>query len=69
MKLDDKNNFFTDDPVFAKIDKFKISTKFENRMDWKPYADRLSKQLSAFMSDDFDETKAFEVRNIPSPTK
>lgn len=65
MKLDDKNNFFTDDPVFAKIDKFKISTKFENRMDWKPYADRLSKQLSAFMSDDFDETKAIEVRNIP----
>lgn len=65
LKLDDKNVFTTDDPIFEKIVKFSSETKFENRMDWKPYADRLIKQLTEFMSDDFNEEKAVEVRNIP----
>lgn len=65
MKLDDKNTFSTEDPVFKSIDKFSLSTRFENRMDWKPYAERLTRQLTAFMADDFDEEKAVAIRNIP----
>lgn len=65
LKLNENNQFTTEDKVFAEIDKFTVDTKFENRMDWKPYADRLTRQLTAFMSDDFDEIKSEEIRNIP----
>lgn len=64
MKLEN-GVFHTDDDVLAEIDMFTTETKFENKPDWKPYADRLTKQLSAFMSDDFDELKAVEIRNVP----
>lgn len=64
MKLQD-GEFSTEDPVFAGISKFNKDTFFCNKVDWKPYADRLTKQLSAFMADDFDEQKAIEIRNIP----
>lgn len=64
MKLHD-DEFSTEDPVFAKINRFSKSTQFCNKLDWKPYADRLTKQLSAFMADDFDEQKAIKIRNIP----
>lgn len=47
----DVSNFKTDDDVFAKIDKFGFNTKFENKNDWKPYAERLIEQCEEFMSD------------------
>lgn len=64
MNLQD-GKFSTNDPVFIKINKFDKNTLFNNKSEWKPYADRLTKQLSAFMADDFDEQKAVEIRNIP----
>lgn len=47
----ENSNFKTDDDVFKKIEKFDIDTKFDNKNDWRPYADRLSKQCEKFMSD------------------
>lgn len=65
MKLQN-GEFSTEDSVFAGISKFNKDTLFCNKLDWKPYADRLTKQLSAFMADDFDEQKTIEIHNIPS---
>lgn len=49
----DENGFNTDDEVLKSISCFAKSTTFENKRDWKDFADRLDKQLSSFMSDDF----------------
>lgn len=56
--------FSTDDIVFSKIEKFGTDTTFENKTDWKPFAERLDKQLSMFMKENFSEGDISEVRNI-----
>lgn len=58
-------NFDTTDEVFSNVSRFTPETCFENRKEWVPYARRLDKQLSIFMSDDFKEEDMVELRNIP----
>ena len=41
--------FSTDDPVFDSIIKFDNNTEFNNKEDWKPYADDLAKKATEFM--------------------
>ncbi len=47
----ENNKFNSDDSVFKKIDKFSSSTVFENKTDWKKYADDLSIKATEFMKD------------------
>lgn len=54
--------FNTDDAVLKAINKFSIDSRFENKTDWKPFARRLNRQLSAFMVEDFDENNIAEIR-------
>ena len=58
--------FATDDEVLRGIEMFTQDTMFNNKENWKPYADRLDQQLSAFMSSDFDNSQLERVRNIPA---
>lgn len=65
LNLED-GTFFTDDEVLRGIEMFTWESSFKNKDDWKPYAERLDKQLSAFMSGDFDDPQIESVRNIPA---
>ena len=56
--------FSCDDPVLNSVDLFTLNTTFENKNDWKPFANRLDRQLSAFMSDGFDQKSIAEIRNM-----
>jgi hypothetical protein len=44
-------HFSTDDEVLASIERFTIDTTFENKPDWRIYAERLDRQATEFMSD------------------
>ena len=65
LNLED-GTFFTDDEVLRGIEMFTWESSFKHKDDWKPYAERLDKQLSAFMSGDFDDPQIESVRNIPA---
>lgn len=58
--------FSSDDEVLKGIDMFTQCTSFNNKDDWKPYAERLDKQLSAFMSSDFSINQLDSIRSIPA---
>lgn len=53
----DGDDFCTGDAVLEKIPHFTPDAAFENKSDWKPYAERLERQLTDFMADDFDVKK------------
>ncbi len=57
-------DFYSEDEILNKINKFTENTTFANKNNWKPYANRIDRQLSAFMSDDFKETDIPKVRNL-----
>lgn len=65
LKLDGNNNFYTEDQVLSEIERFTLSTQFGNSKNWKPFAERLTRQLTAFMDDDFCDEKIKEIRSIP----
>jgi len=54
----------TTDDAFLAIKKFEVNSTFKNKDDWRLYADRLKKQLSAFMSDEFDEKDIDKIRRM-----
>lgn len=54
----------SDDDVLSQINTFDTDASFDNKEDWKPYANRLNDQLSTFMSDSFVESKIDNVRII-----
>lgn len=54
--------FETEDNILKGMAKITPSTHFENKRDWEPYAKRLDKQLTAFMSEDFTESDMEAVR-------
>lgn len=57
--------FETTDEILNKITIITKDTEFKNKRDWESYAERLKKQLTAFMSDDFQETDIDSLRNLP----
>ena len=56
--------FGTSDSVLSKIKIFDANTTLVNKDDWKPYAEKLDRQLSLFMQDDFDESRLTEIRCV-----
>lgn len=62
-----KGNFETSDEVLKKIQKITPNTSFNNKTDWIQYAERLNKQLTLFMSDDFEESGIYDLRNVDEP--
>lgn len=57
-----ENGFETNDIILQDLKVIDLSTSFENKDDWKFYAGNLEKQITAFMANDFDETKISEIR-------
>ncbi len=58
-------DFTSEDEVFSSIEKFDIGTSFVNKSKWEAYAKRLDKQLSLFMSDEFNDSQINVIRSIP----
>ena len=48
LKLE-SSNFDTEDEELKKIKKFSLETEFDNKNDWKPYAEDLAKKATEFM--------------------
>lgn len=46
-----KDKFFTEDASLSKIDKFKYSTTFQNKVEWKSFAQKLDQTVTEFMND------------------
>ncbi len=44
------NQFETDDEIFSSIKKFDNNIDFENKIEWKEYAEKLDKSLTIFMT-------------------
>lgn len=57
--------FETDDDILKHLEKIDLESNFKNKDDWRPYAERLDKQLSFFMSDSFNEPNIDILRNLP----
>ena len=47
----DNPPFLTEDETLAGFDKFTEHTVFQNKTDWKQYADKLEKKATEFMKD------------------
>ncbi|MDE7425862.1 MAG: hypothetical protein K2N51_19555 [Lachnospiraceae bacterium] len=43
--------FSSEDSILSKLDKVYMSTTFNNKTDWKPFAEDLKKKCTKFMGD------------------
>lgn len=61
----ENGEFYSNDEILKSSGKIDLEYVFKNKTDWRPYAERLDKQLSWFMNDNLEVESLSEIRLIP----